>query len=160
MNYVFIAGHLGADAEERFTATGKRVVSLRIACKVRQGGKDDTIWWRVNIWNDRFDKMIPYLRKGSGVIVIGEMSKPETYVDKEGNTRVSLTLSAESIKFSPFGKPSDRSGQQQEGGASFGGAPTASPTASPAAAEQFATYATGANGGTAPDQNVGDDLPF
>lgn len=105
MNFVEIAGHLGADPEERFTSGGKRVVSLRVATKSRGKDKEDiTIWWRVNIWNDRFDKMLPYLKKGSAVIIYGELSKPETYVDKEGKTQVSLTITAEVIRFSPFGK--------------------------------------------------------
>ncbi len=104
MNFVQVAGFLGADAEERFTANGKRVISFRVASRVWQNGKEETIWWKVNIWGDKFDKLLPYLRKGTGVIVFGEMSKPETYVDREGKTQVSLTLTAEVIKFSPFGK--------------------------------------------------------
>lgn len=115
MNFVEIAGHLGADPEERFTPSGKRVVSLRVATKVRQGGKDETIWWRVTIWGDRFDKMLPYLKKGSAVIVIGEMMKPEVYVDKEGKSQVSLTITAEIVRFSPFGK-SSKDGEKEEGG--------------------------------------------
>lgn len=105
MIIVEVAGFLGADAEERFTATGKRVVSLRVAAKTRANGKDETIWWRINIWGDRFDKMLPYLKKGSSVIVIGEMNKPETYVAKDGTTQVSMSMTADIIKFSPFGRP-------------------------------------------------------
>ncbi len=69
MIIVEIAGFLGADPEERFTANGKRVVSLRVATRVRKGGQDETVWWRVNIWDDRFDKMIPHLKKCSAVII-------------------------------------------------------------------------------------------
>jgi single-strand DNA-binding protein len=56
-----------------------RVVTLRVATRVRQGGKNETIWWRVNIWDNRFDKMLPHLKKGSAVIIMGEMSKPEVF---------------------------------------------------------------------------------
>lgn len=84
MILVEIAGFLGADPEERFTSNGKRVVTLRIATRVRKGGQDETVWWRVSIWDDRFDKMIPHLKKGSAVIVWGEMSKPETYTSRDG----------------------------------------------------------------------------
>jgi single-strand DNA-binding protein len=116
MIIVEIAGFLGADPEERFTANGKRVITLRVATRVRQGGQDETVWWRVNIWGDRFDKMLPYLKKGSAVIIVGEMSKPETYTARDGSVQVSLTLSAEMIKFSPFGRPdksSDSHGQPE-----------------------------------------------
>jgi len=145
MNLLQIAGHLGADAEERFTSTGKRVITLRVAAKARQGGKDETNWWRVTIWGDRFDKMLPYLKKGSGVIVVGEMSKPETYVDKNGETQISLNMTAEMIKFSPFGR-TDRpegGGQQQPAYASAG------------APQESVSYGSG------PSQDfAGDDLPF
>ena len=112
MIIVEIAGFLGADPEERFTANGKRVVSLRVATRIRKGGQDETVWWRVNIWDDRFDKMIPHLKKGSAVIIVGEMAKPETYTSRDGIVQVSLTMSAEMIKFSPFGKPGERSESQ------------------------------------------------
>ncbi len=111
MILVEIAGFLGADPEERSTSGGKKVVSLRVATKVRQGGKDETVWWRVNIWGDRFEKMMPYLRKGTAVIILGEMSKPEIYVDKSGVHQMSLTLQADIIKFSPFGKPGSKNGE-------------------------------------------------
>lgn len=118
MNLVEIAGNLGADAEERFTSGGKRVITLRVATKIRQGKEDVTLWWRVSIWGDRYDKMLPYFKKGTGLIIIGDMGKPETYVDKEGKTQVSLSMTAEIIKFSPFGKgkegSSESSGYQRK----------------------------------------------
>lgn len=113
MNLIHIAGNLGADAEERFTSGGKKVVTLRVATKVRHGKEDVTVWWRVSVWGDKFDKMLPYLKKGAGLIIIGDMGKPETYVDKEGKTQIALSMTAEMIKFSPFGKP--KSEGQSEG---------------------------------------------
>ncbi len=160
MNYLLIAGHLGADPEERFTATGKRVVTLRLAARTRQGGKDETIWYRVNIWGDRFDRMLPYLKKGSGIIVMGELSKPETYVDKEGTTRVSLTVSAETIKFSPFGR-SEKPSAQSEGAQQFApqGQPAFAGSTTPGG---IAGGMGGDFGGEASDSanTEVDDLPF
>lgn len=104
MIIIEIAGHLGADPEVRFTPGGQKVSTLRVATNTRKSGKDETVWWRVTIWGERFDKMMPYLKKGSAVIIIGEMSKPEIYTDKEGRPQVSLDLTAEMIRFSPFGK--------------------------------------------------------
>lgn len=112
MNLIQIAGHLGADAETRFTPSGQKVVNLRVATNSRRGNKDETIWWRVTLWGDRFDKLLPYLKKGSSLIIIGEMSKPEIYVDKEGNSQVTLNITAEIIRFSPFGKGEKQSGEQ------------------------------------------------
>lgn len=105
MNFIQIAGHLGADPETRVTQTGKKVTTLRVAARARKGQQDDTIWWRVTIWDDNFKNMIPHLKKGSPVIVFGEMKKPEIYMDREGKPQVSLDVTAVDLQFSPFGKP-------------------------------------------------------
>ena len=104
MNYTWIAGHLGSDPETRFTPSGKKVITLRVACKSRKGGKDETIWWKVTIWGETFDKILPYFKKGSPIVVCGEMMPPEIYQNREGNTQVSLGITANHISFSPFGK--------------------------------------------------------
>ncbi|MCH9632594.1 MAG: Single-stranded DNA-binding protein [Chlamydiae bacterium] len=104
MNFTQIAGHLGADPEERVTPSGQKVTSLRVATRSRKGGQDITIWWKVTIWGDRFDKMLSYFKKGSSIIAMGEMNKPEVYTNKEGQPQVSLELVASDIRFSPFGR--------------------------------------------------------
>lgn len=105
MNQTTIAGHLGSDPEVRFTSSGQKVTTLRVAARVRKGSKDETIWWRVSIWGEQFDKMIPYFKKGSPIIVIGEMNKPEIFTDRDGHAQVSMSLTAFNLMFSPFGRP-------------------------------------------------------
>ncbi|MEG1542038.1 MAG: single-stranded DNA-binding protein [Victivallaceae bacterium] len=108
MMFGLFAGHLGADPEERSTARGKRVVVLRLAVKNRSASKDETVWCKCNIWHDRYDKMLPYLKKGSAIIVGGDLNL-ESYLARDGSPQSSLVISVESLKFSPFGK-SDRTG--------------------------------------------------
>lgn len=115
MNIVEIAGHLGADPEVRFSASGQKIVSLRVATNVRRQGKEETVWWRVTIFGDRFDKMLTYMKKGSAIIVIGEMNPPHIWTDKEGKQHVQLEIVAEMVRFSPFGKGE----RTQEGGSSY-----------------------------------------
>jgi single-strand DNA-binding protein len=117
MIVIQIAGRLGKDPETRFTASGQKVTTLTVATNTRKAGKDETVWWRVTIWGDRFDKMLTYLKKGSAVIVIGDMGKPEIWIDKEGKPQVSLDITAEAIRFSPFGSPDK---QQDHSGHSSG----------------------------------------
>lgn len=112
MFIVHIAGNLGKDPETRFTANGQKVTSFNIAVNQRKGKEEITVWVRVVIWGDRFDKMISYLKKGSGIIVTGRMNPPTTYADKEGRTQVNLEVTAEMLEFSPFGK-SDRTADGQ-----------------------------------------------
>lgn len=114
MNFIQIAGHLGNDPEVRFTANNLKVVTFRVATKVRRKDQDDTIWWRVTLFGDRFDKMLAYLKKGSAIVVVGELNKPEIYTDKNGNPQVSLEIVAEFLRFSPFGKPDGNKQEQQE----------------------------------------------
>jgi single-strand DNA-binding protein len=112
MNLIQIAGHLGADPVTRFTATGQKVTTFTVATNSKKGGNDVTIWFRVTVWGDRFDKMMSYLKKGSAVIVIGELQKPELWTNKEGQQQISLDITAEIIRFSPFGKPDRQEGAQ------------------------------------------------
>lgn len=158
MNLIHIAGHLGADPETRFTSSGKKVTTLRVATRTRVKGNDDTIWWRVTIWDDRFDKMLPHLKKGSGVIVVGELHKPEMFNDREGKPQISMEITASYLQFSPFGKPSD--GNRNAPGASAsqespypqaGGAPNPYMSGPP----QAQPYMNGKMGET-----IDDEVPF
>ena len=114
MFIVHIAGHLGKDPETRFTPSGQKVTTFSLAVKHRKGKEDVTSWVRVTIWGDRFDKMLSFLKKGSGVIVTGRMNPPSSYTDKEGRTQISLEVTAEMIEFSPFGR-TDRQGEEGQG---------------------------------------------
>lgn len=114
MNQITIAGHLGADPEVRFTSSGQKVTTLRVAARVRKGSKDETIWWKVTIWGEQFDKMIPYFKKGSPIIVVGELNKPEIFTDREGKAQVSMSITALNLLFSPFGRPDQGASEPQE----------------------------------------------
>ena len=132
MNFINIAGNLGADPEVRFTPSGKKVTTLRVATRTRKGGNDDTIWWRVTIWGDQFDKLVSYLKKGSAVVVFGEVQKPEIFNDREGKPQIAMEITAALIQFSPFGKSEREAGVMQQQGvnappASYGAAPTGAP---------------------------------
>jgi single-strand DNA-binding protein len=117
MNQTTIAGHLGADPEVRFTSSGQKVTTLRVAARARRGAKDETIWWKVTVWGEQFDKMIPYFKKGSPIIVVGELNKPEIFTDRDGRPQVSMSLTALNLMFSPFGKPDSHSGENKENAA-------------------------------------------
>lgn len=112
MNLIEIMGIVGTDPEERTTPSGSKVVSFRIADNIRRGAQgEETIWWRVTVWGDQFDRMMPYIKKGSALIVHGEIrKKPDVYQDREGQTQVSMEVTATQLRFSPFGRS-----QQQEG---------------------------------------------
>lgn len=111
MILITVAGHLGSDPEVRYTPSNLKVTSFRVATNIKRGSKEKTVWWKITVWGDRFDKKMTYLKKGSAVLVVGEMGIPEIYTDKEGNPQISLEVIADSIQFNPFGgsKSGDRS---------------------------------------------------
>ncbi len=114
MNLIHIAGHLGADPEEgRFTSGGQKVRTLRVATRSRRSGQDKTIWWKVTIWGEQFDRMLPHFKKGSPIYIVGDYQESEIYTDRNGKPQVSNNMVAISIHFSPFGR-SDKNDQQQE----------------------------------------------
>lgn len=103
-NHIIVLGHLGSDPEVRFTSSKQKVTSFRVASNSRRGGNTETIWWRVTVWGETLDKMISYLKKGSAVIVMGELQKPEIFTTKDGTNHLSLNIVAANLSFNPFGK--------------------------------------------------------
>lgn len=158
MNFVQIAGHLGNDPEVRFTSSGKKVTTLKVASRSRRGkgNEDITIWWRVTIWGEQFDKMIPFLKKGSAVMVYGDLHKPEIFTDREGKPQISLEITAMNIEFSPFGgKP--QSGQSQGQGES---APQATGPAAPFGAPPSSPYMPPIGVAQGKGETFDDEVPF
>lgn len=112
MNFIQIAGRVGRDPETRFTPDGKKVISFSMATNRKRKGQEETVWYRVTIWGEQFDNMMPYIKKGSALTVVGDL-EARLYTDKEGKTQVSLEVTARMIGFSPFG--SGKSESKEEG---------------------------------------------
>jgi len=108
MNYIQIAGRLGRDPEIRHTQDGKRVTSLSVATSRKRKGQDSTVWYKVTIWGEHFEKLISYLKKGSAIVVIGDL-EAKVYTDKSGSPQISLEITPWNIGFSPFGKEQETS---------------------------------------------------
>ena len=103
MQKITLVGNLGRDPEERFTGTGKKVMTLSLAVQV---SKDLTMWYELSIWEDKipmFQGIIPHLKKGSRLFVIGDLMAPRCYLSKQGEPKVSLKVQPFSISFLPGG---------------------------------------------------------
>lgn len=152
MNQITIAGHLGADPEVRFTSSGQKVTTLRVAARARRGAKDETIWWKVTVWGEQFDKMMAYFKKGSPIIVVGELSKPEIFTDREGRPQVSMNITAFNLQFSPFGRPDQ--------GGSGAGAPSGESHGQPEMAHAAAPESSSYGQGKVDTAFNEDEIPF
>lgn len=87
VNKVILIGHLGRDAEAKFTAAGISVTKFSVATnrrwKDQQTGewKEETDWSNVVLW--RQENLATYLTKGKQVYVEGRL-RTHSYDDKDG----------------------------------------------------------------------------
>lgn len=98
---VMFIGFLGGDAEERYTAAGKRLVQFSVAVNERrpvQGSDewaDHTNWFRVRVSGRQCD-YAQTLNKGNRVHVVGNLSV-DAYTARDNSPRASLDVFADEI---------------------------------------------------------------
>lgn len=74
MQTISISGNLGKDAELKSTQGGDDVLSFSVAVKQGWGDKASSNWYRVSVWGKRARSLSDYLRKGTKVVVQGELT--------------------------------------------------------------------------------------
>src|SRR6476469_8622430 len=90
VNKVILVGHLGKDAETKFTPSGVAKTTFSVATSRRwkdnQTGewKEETDWANIVIW--RSENVANYLTKGKQVYVEGRLST-RSYEDKDGQKK-------------------------------------------------------------------------
>ena len=154
VNKVLLLGHLGKDAETKFTPSGVAVTNFTLATsrrwKDQQSGewKEDTEWHRVVLW--RSENVSNYLLKGKQVYIEGRL-QTRSWEDKDGQKRYTTEVVADDLILL-----SARSGEGA-GGGEFAQPASMPRTASAPRASQQAPAA-------APDdfsQGItDDDVPF
>ena len=123
LNFVIVSGNLTKDPEFKVTATGKELLTLRIAVnrrvKDKTGAwKDEPMFFSVDWWGDLAAKAKDRLHKGSPVVVEGRL-KGREYEDKAtGQKRSVVDITANIVHV------------VEKSGA--GGAPSAAPAAAAA----------------------------
>ncbi|MHB8629912.1 MAG: single-stranded DNA-binding protein [Aggregatilineales bacterium] len=94
-----IVGYIGADAEIRYLTDGTAVTNFSVAVNksVRNAQGDrtqKTTWFNVALWGERAETLVSYLKKGTLLLVTGEVSA-DAYSDKQtGKPLGSLKLVA------------------------------------------------------------------
>ena len=100
VNKVILLGHLGKDAETRYTASGAAVSNFTLATnrrwKDQQSGewKEETEWHNIVLWKS--ENLQNYLQKGKQVYIEGRM-QTRSWEDKEGNKRYTTEVVAENL---------------------------------------------------------------
>ena len=100
INKAILLGHLGKDAETKFTPSGTARTSFTLATsrrwKDQQTGdwKEETEWHNVILW--RSENLANYLLKGKQVYVEGRISN-RSYEDKDGNKKYFTEIVADDV---------------------------------------------------------------
>jgi single-strand DNA-binding protein len=100
VNKVILLGHLGKDAETKFTPSGVARSTFTIATnrrwKDQQSGewKEETDWHNVVMW--RSENLANYLLKGKQVYIEGRLQS-RSYEDKEGQKKYVTEVVADDL---------------------------------------------------------------
>ena len=111
MTIVQIIGNLGNDPETKMLPSGQRIITFSIATSSKKKGEETSTWWSVTIWDKKFDPMLPHIKKGTLLLIVGDLAPPKTYTDKNGQIKVNLSVSADIIRFLPGKKKEDAQDQ-------------------------------------------------
>jgi single-strand DNA-binding protein len=108
MDKVILIGHLGKDAELRFTPTGRQICQFSVATtrKWRDADgnkKEHTNWYRCGLWGKRGEGLAQYLVKGTRVCVEGHLSGdehggPRVWQAEDGSHRAGFEVMVEQIE--------------------------------------------------------------
>ena len=104
MQRIMLLGYVGNTPEDRVTSGGMKMTSFNLAVNAKSKGETVTTWYSIYCFNGDHKNMLSYIKKGSGLIISGELFPPTTYQSKQGETRISLGVKAEGISFLPAKK--------------------------------------------------------
>jgi single-strand DNA-binding protein len=155
LNKMMIIGNLGADPELRYTPSGKAVTNLRVAVNDRSRGADgewveETMWIRVEVWEQAAERLAEQLRKGNKVYAEGQLRARE-YEASDGQKRTSLELRfARVVNL-------ERRARDEDGGGFAGGAEGVDQRSAPAAVRP---RGAGESAPSKSEEMDVDDIPF
>jgi single-strand DNA-binding protein len=112
INRVILVGHLGGDAESRYTPSGTAVANFNVATNESRKNadgdfQDHTEWHRCVLFGKPAETAAQYLKKGQMVYVEGRL-RTRSWEDKEGNKRTTTEVHGD--MFTMLGRRSDSGG--------------------------------------------------
>ncbi|KQT93039.1 single-stranded DNA-binding protein [Methylobacterium sp. Leaf469] len=187
VNKVILVGNLGRDPETRRLASGDPVVNLRIATseswKDKMSGerKEKTEWHAVVIYNENLARVAEqYLRKGSKVYIEGQL-QTRKWADQSGVEKYTTEVVLQRFRGEltlldgRSGGAGGEMGADEEGGGQIsrggdyggggdfgggGGGGRASGGARPSGGGDRRPAPSSGGGGSKPNYDLDDDIPF
>ncbi len=136
VNKVILVGRLGQNPEVRYTPSGAAVANFSIATNEnwmdKAGQKQErTEWHRVVVWGKSAENCSQYLSKGRQIYVEGRLQTRQ-WQDKDGQTKYTTEIQAQTVQFLGGGAPGERGGREasesQSHGQAMGGAGMSGPS--------------------------------
>jgi len=157
VNRVTLLGHLGRDAETKYTPSGVPCTNFTLATsrrwKDQQTGewKEETDWHRITLW--RSENVAPHLLKGKQVYIEGRL-QTRNWEDKDGNKRSTTDVVADNLILLGGGRGASEPPPPADMDAPSG------PVSAPRTARATAA-ATPSDAPSGPSQEISDeDVPF
>jgi single-strand DNA-binding protein len=119
-NNCTFSGNVGRDPDIRYFEDGRVVANFNLAVEGRKGR--DTLWIKVAVWNKPAQVIADYVKKGSKIIVSGELQQ-ETWT-KDGAEKSQMALNCQNFTLLD---------SRKEGGGAPSGGGSGSGTSRPAA---------------------------
>ncbi|HES57981.1 MAG TPA: single-stranded DNA-binding protein [Firmicutes bacterium] len=104
VNRVFLIGHVGRDAEVRYTNNGQAVASFSLATTESWGGRDGgerqerTEWHNIVVWARQAEIAGQYVKKGRQLYVEGRLQTRD-WVDPQGVKHYKTEIVANKFQF-------------------------------------------------------------
>lgn len=140
MNFITLTGNLGRDAENRVLQDGTSVLSFSVADS-SPGNDKPAIWWECGLFGKRADTLAQYMRKGTKVTVVGQVTERE-YQAKDGTKKKAFSVRVTDVAL--------QGGKRDDDGGGTSYAPQSQPSVRPAPTPR-ATQAAA---------DLDEDIPF
>ena len=100
---LIIVGNVGRDPELRYVGSGVAVTDISVAVMKKwtdaQGNKQETTtWYKVVCWRKTAEIVAQYVRKGKQVLVSASQIEVESYQARDGQNRVQIKVTADSVQ--------------------------------------------------------------
>jgi single-strand DNA-binding protein len=152
VNKVILVGHLGRDAELRYTPGGAAVATLNLATsetwKDNAGQKQErTEWHRCVLWGKQAESLSEYLTKGKQIFVEGRL-QTRKWTDKDGHDKYTTEIRVDRVTLLGGGGNGTRTQRRQE------------PAAGGVGESEWESHGEGGGSAAPPTELTDDDIPF
>ena len=103
---ITLVGRLGKDPAMKYTDEGVAVTEFSLAvnersrpAKGKRRAAQTTVWFEITCWDKLAETVAQHLNKGRMVLIEGKMKSARAWLDRNGEPRCNLEVTARDIQF-------------------------------------------------------------